>query len=47
MYRSIVYGLIIDLHDEQLLVSVIAQLVEHCISIAEVKVRIHVQGPVS
>ena len=42
-----IYGLIIDPHDDQLPVGPIAQLVEHWIDNAEVRVRISVQGPVS
>ena len=33
-----IYGLIIDPHNDQLSVGVIAQLVEHCTGIAEVRV---------
>ena len=39
-----IYGLIIDPHDDQLPVGLIAQLVEHCIDNAEVRVRIPVQA---
>ena len=41
---SIIYGPIIEPHDNQLLVGLIAQLVEHCTGIAEVRVRIPVQA---
>ena len=37
---SITYGLIIDPRDDQFPVDLRAQLVEHCIGIAEVRVRI-------
>ena len=33
-----IYGLIIDPHNNQLVVSLIAQLLEHCTGIAEVRV---------
>jgi len=39
---SIIYGLIIDSHNDQLPVGLIAQLVEQCTGIAEVRVRIPV-----
>ena len=47
MYRSIpiIYGFIFDPHDNQFPVGlVIAQLIEHCTSIAEVRVQIPVQA---
>ena len=34
------YGLIIDQHDDQLPFGLIAQLVEHCTGIAEVRIRV-------
>ena len=40
----VIYGLKIDPHNDQLPVGLIAQLVEHCTSIAEVGVRIPVQA---
>ena len=38
--KTHIYGLIIDPHNHQLLVGVIAQLMEHCAGIAEVWVRV-------
>ena len=40
----IIYGLLIDPHNDQLSVGLIAQLIEHCTGILEVKVRIRVQA---
>ena len=37
-HLSLIYALIIDPHNNQLPASMIAQLVEHCTSIAEVRV---------
>ena len=37
---SIIYGLMIDPHNNQLPVGLIAQLAEHCTSIAEVRVSV-------
>ena len=39
-----IYGLIIDPHNDLLPVGLIAQLVEHCTGIAEVRVWIPVQA---
>ena len=42
IYRSIliIYGLIIDPHNDQFPVGLLAQLTEHCTALAEVRVRI-------
>ena len=39
-HTSTIYGLIIDPHNNQLPVGLIAQLVEHCTGIAEVRVLV-------
>ena len=41
---STIYGLIIDSHNDQLPVGLIAQLLEHCTGIAEVSVRCPIQA---
>ena len=41
----IIYGLIIDPHNDQLPVGLIAQLVPHCTRISEVRVRLPFRGP--
>ena len=41
---SIIYGFIIDPHNDQLLVGAIDKLVEHCSGIAEVRVPIPLEA---
>ena len=43
-HRSTIYGLIIDPYNDQLPVGLIVQLVEHCTSITEVRVRVPSRG---
>ena len=43
-HRSTIYGLLIDPYNDQLPVCLIVQLVEHCTSITEIRVRVPSRG---